>query len=184
MPGIGSSLNCGIYLWHTFEINDIMDKLVDLFTKAMQLRLNGNVAHAQLVFQQYREQATLLGKFSPQHLLIYHLMFEADLSSVTEMWQSSAKVMETSLEMCEFDDQMINRLEILTSLTQIYIYLREPNQASLYLGEAWQVLEKFEQGELNVRFSEWDSVILQVKGQILESLRQQIELISSDDSLA
>lgn len=157
-----------------------MDKLVELFTEAIRLRLKGDVIQARQMFQQYEEQATLLGMFPPQHLLFRHLLFEANLSSAEEMWESSAKVLEESLKMCKSDDQMMDRLEVLISLTQAHIYLKRPNKASLYLEQSQELLARFEQGELAVQFNEWEPVIFHAKRQQIKSLFHQIASLTDN----
>lgn len=94
-----------------------MEDLFELFAEVIRLRSQGNVAQAQQLFHQFEEQAIRLG-ISPQHPIVRHTLFEADTSSIEEMWKSAAKVIEESLEMYQAEDQIINRLETLGRSTE------------------------------------------------------------------
>jgi tetratricopeptide (TPR) repeat protein len=152
-----------------------MEDLFELFAEVIRLRAQGEIMQAQQLFQQFDEQAIKLG-VSPQHPIVHHILFEADTSSVEEMWKSTAKVIEESLEMYQAEDQIMNRLETLLSLGQIYIYLRQPSKASSCLEQARQLLAQIEQGGhlQTTPFSAWESTIIDVKRQQIENLDNQI----------
>ena len=160
-----------------------MDELTDLFVESIRLRLKGEMVRSKRLFQQYQERATTLGRFPPQHLLIRQLFFESDLSSIEEVWKSSAKALQNALAMCESDALQMDRLEILISLTQVFIYLNEAEQASFYLEQAHNLLRELKTGENSVAdpFANWSSVIFSAKREQMERLFQDVTALNYDN---
>ena len=160
-----------------------MDELTDLFVESIRLRLKGEIVHSKRLFQQYQERATTLGRFPPQHLLIHQLFFESDLSSIEEVWKSSAKALQNALAMCESDARQMDRLEILISLTQVFVYLNEAEQASFYLEQAQNLLRELKIRENSVvdPFANWSSVIFSAKREQMERLFQEVIALRYDN---
>lgn len=157
-----------------------MEDLVQLFVEAIRLRMQGEVAQARQKFDQFDEQAIKLG-ISPQHAIVRHILFEADTSSIEEIWKSSVGVIEETLAQYTTAGQMMGRLETLVSLTQVHIYLKQADKASPRLEEARALLQRFAQGELPeaMPFPGWETFILVAKRQQLENLSQQIAALTA-----
>lgn len=161
-----------------------MDELVALFTEAIRLRLQGKTTEAQQTFKRYEAQAASLGKFPPQHAIVRHILFEAEMSSIEEIWKSSVAVFEESLENCTTAEHLMDRLEILVSLTQLHIYLKEVEKATQRLEEARALLARFAQGELSVAapFKKWEPAIFRAKMEQIEHLFHQLTGFAGDAS--
>lgn len=159
-----------------------MKHLLELWAEAMHLRAQGDMVQAQELFQQFDERAVMLG-LSPQHSIVRHILFEADTSSIEKIWKSAVEFIEESLDMYQDDDQVMSRLETLMSLTQVYIYLHQPEEASSSLDQARQLLARIDQEDYleTTPFSGWEPVIINAKRQQIENLSKQISFLPSID---